>query len=99
MAAQARIFRPARSAMQSGKGKTREWILEFEPAAARRPDPLMGWAGSGDTRSQIQLTFATREEAEAFAVRIGIDYVVAAPQAPSLKLRAYADNFSFNRAR
>jgi hypothetical protein len=85
--------------MQSGKGKTREWILEFEPGAAKRPDPLMGWAGSGDTRAQIQLAFATREEAEAFAARIGVDYTVAMPQPSGLKLRAYADNFSFGRVR
>ena len=65
MAAQARIYKPARSAMQSGKGKTKDWILEFEPSDAKRPDPLMGWSGSSDTGAQVQLAFATREEAEA----------------------------------
>ena len=99
MPAQARIFRPARSAMQSGKGKTKDWILEFEPSSAKRPDPLMGWAGSADTGGQVQLAFATREEAEAFAARIGIDVSIATPHQPSLKLRAYADNFRFDRVR
>jgi hypothetical protein len=99
MAAQARIFKPARSAMQSGKGKTKAWILEFEPSAAKRPDPLMGWAGSADTAGQVQLAFDTREEAEAYAVRVGLAYSIVAPNQPSLKLRAYADNFRYDRVR
>jgi hypothetical protein len=97
--ATARIFKPARNAMQSGKAKTKDWILEFEPAAAKRADPLMGWAGSTDTTGQVQLSFATREEAEAHARRIGLDYVVAEPHQPALKIRAYADNFRYDRVR
>lgn len=99
MAAKARIFRPARNAMQSGKAKTRDWVLEFEPQAAKRPDPLMGWSGSTDTLGQVQLSFATREEAEAYAKRMGIEYAIALPHDPKLKLRAYADNFSYQRIR
>ena len=97
MVAQARIFKPARTAMQSGKAKTRGWILEFEPSAAQIADPLMGWAGSTDTRGQVQLAFATRAEAEAYANRVGLDAVVAAPHDAKLKLRAYSDNFRYDR--
>ena len=63
----ARIYRPARNAMQSGKGKSRQWILVFEPATAREIDPLMGYTSSGDTRQQVRLSFETQEEAEAEA--------------------------------
>ncbi|MFM8990547.1 MAG: NADH dehydrogenase ubiquinone Fe-S protein 4, partial [Alphaproteobacteria bacterium] len=66
---------------------------------AKRPDPLMGWSGSSDTAAQVQLGFDTREDAEAYARRMGIDFVVAQPQAPALKLRAYADNFRYDRVR
>jgi hypothetical protein len=97
--AEARIYKPARTAMQSGKGKTKDWVLDFDPARARRPDPLMGWSGGGDTRSmQVSLRFATREEAEAYAKRHGIDYAVVPPAAPKLKLKTYADNFRYDRA-
>jgi hypothetical protein len=99
MAAQARIYKPARTAMQSGKGKTKDWILEFEPSGAKRPDPLMGWSGSSDTGAQVQLAFATREEAEAYASRMGLEYTIGTAQQSSLKLRAYADNFSYVRVR
>ena len=97
MVAQARIFKPARTAMQSGKAKTHEWILEFEPSAAKIADPLMGWSGSTDTRGQVCLSFATRAEAEAYASRVGLDAVVAPPHDVKLKLRAYADNFRYDR--
>ena len=99
MAAQARIYKPARSAMQSGKGKTKDWILEFEPADAKRPDPLMGWSGSSDTGAQVQLAFASREEAEAYAARVGLEYTIGSAPQPTLKLRAYADNFGYDRVR
>jgi hypothetical protein len=99
MKPQARIYRPSKSAMQSGKAGTKEWVLEFEPAAAKRADPLMGWAGSTDTREQVRLHFASADEAEACAKRLGLDYTVAAPQSPKLKLKAYADNFRYERAR
>ncbi len=98
--AQARIYKPARTAMQSGKGKTKEWVLDFEPARARRPDSLMGWWGGGDTLStQVSLRFETREEAEAYARKHGIDYAVASPTPAKLKIKAYADNFRYDRPR
>lgn len=89
----ARIYQAPKSSMSSGRGRMGKWVLEFDPAEPKRADPLTGWAGSGDTRGQIQLKFATKDEAIAYADREGIPYhVVAAPQ-PSLKLQAYADNF------
>jgi hypothetical protein len=97
--AHAQIYRPARTAMQSGKGKTREWVLDFDPSRAKHPDPLMGWSGGGDTLAQVSLRFATRDEAEAYARRHGIEYAVAEPHAPKLRIKAYADNFRFQRAR
>ena len=89
----ARIFSPAKTAMQSGKAKSRDWRLEFEPASARTIDPLMGWTGSGDTQAQVQLTFPSKEEAKAYAEKYGIVARVHATPPKSLKLQAYADNF------
>ncbi len=95
----ARIFKPARTAMQSGRAKTKDWILEFEPRVAKRADPLMGWAGSADTLGQVTLFFDTREEAVAYAKRRGIEFTIEMPHATKLKPRAYADNFRFDRVR
>ncbi|MBL0767319.1 ETC complex I subunit [Sphingopyxis sp. XHP0097] len=89
----ARIFQKPKNAMQSGRAGTDRWMLEFAPAEARKADPLMGWAGSGDTRRQIRLTFATRDEAVAYAVRYGIDAEVIPTPERKLKIQAYADNF------
>ena len=69
MTVKARIFQPARTAMQQGRAKTKSWVFEWEPAEARRAEPLMGWIGSGDTRRQIQLRFESKEEAIAYADR------------------------------
>ncbi len=89
----ARIFQRPKNAMQSGKALLDQWVLEFVPAEARRPDPLMGWAGSGDTQTQVQLGFASPEEALAYAGRYGIEARVHATPPRRLKLQAYADNF------
>ena len=89
----ARIYQRPKNAMQSGKALTDQWILEFAPAEARVADPLMGWSGSGDTQAQVVLTFASREEAEAYTLRYGIAARVAATPVKRLKLQAYADNF------
>lgn len=89
----AHIYQQPKNAMQSGKARTRAWVLEFDPAEAKRADPLMGWAGSGDTRRQVRLTFPTCEAAQAYAAREGIAYHVTAPAPKALKLQAYADNF------
>ena len=93
----ARIFRPARSAMQSGKARTRTWTLEFVPASARLSDPLMGWTTSTDMKGQVRLAFDTREEAVAYARRHGIAFEVLAEKDAKKAPRAYADNFAFHR--
>ncbi|MEO6040458.1 MAG: ETC complex I subunit [Croceibacterium sp.] len=90
---QARIFQRPRNAMQSGKALTDQWILDFLPAEAKKPDPLMGWPGSGDMQQQLQLRFDSKEAALAYAGNHGIDAVVHLPPPRRLKLQAYADNF------
>jgi ETC complex I subunit conserved region len=89
----ARIFQRPKNAMQSGKALTDVWVLEFVPAEAKQPDPLMGWNGSGDMLQQVKLTFPTCEEAQAYAERYGIAARVHASPPRRLKLQAYADNF------
>jgi len=94
----ARIFRPARTAMQSGRAKTANWVLEFEPSDARRQDPLMGWTQTGDTSSsQIKLSFDTKEEAVRYAEGHGIAFQLFDPKPAKRILKAYADNFAFGR--
>lgn len=89
----ARIYQTPKNAMQSGKARTQMWMLEFLPAEARTPDPLMGWAGSGDTQVQVKLSFPTAEAAQAYADRNGIAYTLITTPTKTLKLQAYADNF------
>ncbi len=93
----ARIYQPPKTAMQSGRAGTDVWMLEFEPNAPRRPDPLMGWIGSTDTLAQVRLQFATREEAVAYAETHGIAYTVELPHARRVRPKAYAENFAFGR--
>jgi hypothetical protein len=93
----ARIYRPSKTAMQSGRAKTKEWMLEFEPASAAVPDPLMGWTSSRDTNQQVHLEFETVEQAVEYATRHGIAFRVVEHHEPKLVLKTYADNFAFNR--
>jgi ETC complex I subunit-like protein len=93
----ARIYKPAKTAMQQGGAGTREWVLDYEPASPREIEPLMGWTSSDDTRSQIRMQFATLEEAVAYATRHGIPFRVDEPKKMELKPKAYADNFKFGR--
>lgn len=93
----ARIYRPAKTAMQSGRAKAQAWMLEFAPASARTPDPLMGWTSSADMDGQVRLTFATPEEAVAYAERHGIAFRLFEPNDPPMIIKAYADNFAPNR--
>ena len=93
----ARIYQPARNAMQSGKARTKQWLLEYEPENARAIDPLMGWTSSGDMRQQVQLEFDTVEEAVAYAEKNTIPYSVFEPHKPVAKAKAYADNFRVDR--
>jgi len=95
----ARIYQPARSAMQSGQAGTRHWVLEFAPAEAKVIDPLMGWTGSADMDGQVQLRFADRAEAVAYAERHGIAFLVLDPKPRQHVLRqnGYGDNFAAQR--
>lgn len=79
--------------MQSGKAQVGQWVLQFESAARKRPDPLTGWSGGADTQEQVRLVFPTLEAARAYADRAGIAYHVVPGTEPRLKLQAYADNF------
>ncbi|NWG45966.1 MAG: ETC complex I subunit [Alphaproteobacteria bacterium] len=93
----ARIYRPARTAMQSGRGKTRSWILEFEPESPREVEPFMGWTSSRDTLQQVSLTFSTKAEAIAYARAHKIPHRVFEPRDRSAKRKSYSDNFAYNR--
>ncbi len=95
----ARIYKPAKTAMQSGQANTREWVLEFLPSLARVKDPLMGWTGSRDTEAQVKMRFDTRAAAEAYAQRHGIPYTVFTPRErkPNVRPGGYGENFAWNR--
>lgn len=93
----ARIFSPAKTAMQSGKAKTGRWVLEFDPEAPRKIDPLMGYTSSSDMKSQVRLTFESREEAVAYAERNGIPFRVEEPNQPKRRQVSYSDNFRYDR--
>jgi hypothetical protein len=95
----ARIYRPARSTMQSGTAKTKQWVLQFSPAQARKIDPLMGWTSSADMDAQVTLRFDDRESAEDYAREHGIEYNVIEPKTrrPNIRAAGYAENFSPNR--
>ena len=93
----ARIYQPARTAMQSGTAKTHQWVLEFAPASEREVDPLMGWTSSSDMKSQLKLWFDSEAKAVAYATRNGIAYRLEQPHQPKRRGIAYSDNFKFNR--
>ncbi|WGV16352.1 ETC complex I subunit [Fuscovulum ytuae] len=95
----ARIYQPAKTAMQSGTAKAKGWVLEFAPASAREVDPLMGWTSSDDTQAQVKLRFDTREAAEAYATSKGIEFEVIEPKArkPVIRARGYGENFATDR--
>jgi len=95
--ARARIYRPTKTAMQSGTANTRKWVLDYEPETPREPDPLMGWASAGDTLNQVQLRFETLEEAVAYASKHGLAYDVIEPHKTTIRPKSYADNFRYDR--
>ncbi len=92
-----RIYRPAKTAMQSGWANTKYWVLEFEPDAPRVIDPLMGWTSSADTRQQVRLHFSTKEDAIAFADKHGLAYRVDEPKPRRTRPKSYAANFRYDR--
>ena len=83
--------------MQSGKGNARSWVLDYEPAERRTADPLMGWTSSGDMNQQLSLSFATKEEAVAYAERNGIAYRLSEPPPDRLRKKSYSENFKWGR--
>ncbi|MGO8799564.1 MAG: ETC complex I subunit [Roseiarcus sp.] len=93
----ARIYRPTRTAMQSGQAKDK-WLLEYEPESPPQIEPLMGWTSSSDMKSQIKLRFDTKEEAIAYAQRSGVVYRVEEPKETTRKVVSYSDNFRTSRA-
>ncbi len=97
MTMQVRIYQPPKTAMQSGQANTKRWVLEFEPAAPRQVEPLMGWTSSRDTRGQVRLRFGSAEEAVAFAREHGLMYTLERPHEKRIRPKAYADNFRYDR--
>ena len=93
----ARIYKPAKTAMQSGKGKTKDWVLEHIPDAPRTRDPLMGWTGSADTRQQVKLKFDSKDAAIAYAKKHGLGYRVEEEKTAARQKKSYSENFKYGR--
>ena len=96
---QARIYQPSKSAMTSGQGNTRSWVLDYVPEEAKRIDPLMGWTGSGDMRGQVRIRFASKAAAIDYAERHGIAYSLEEPKTrrANIRPRGYGGNFAHDR--
>jgi hypothetical protein len=93
----ARIYKPARTAMQSGLAKTKEWVLDYEPEQPPAVEPLMGWTSSGDMKQQLRLLFDTKDEAIAYCERNGIAYQVFESSLARRQRISYSDNFAYSR--
>jgi hypothetical protein len=93
----ARIYKPSKTAMQSGLANTKAWVLDFEPELPHQVEPLMGWTSSGDMRQQLRLRFGSKEEAVAYCERRGIAYQVFETTPVKRRAISYSDNFSFKR--
>ncbi len=92
-----RIFRPAKTAMQSGLGRTHDWVLEYEPEVARGVEPLMGWTSASDMNRQVRLSFSSKDEAVAYAQGAGLAYRVIEPQPRKPIVKSYGNNFKYGR--
>jgi len=93
-----RIYQPSKTAMQSGKSNTENWVIDFEPEAAKKIEPLMGWTSASDMRhTELRMRFDSREAAISFAEKHGLAYQLIEPRRPRRVLKAYADNFRFDR--
>jgi len=97
MTSQVRIYRQAKTAMQSGRANTLRWVVEFEPESRREVEPLMGWTSSRDTREQVRLYFDSEAEAVAYAERNGLMYTLERPHEREVRPKVYADNFRSDR--
>jgi ETC complex I subunit conserved region len=93
----ARIYRPARTAMQSGQANTKEWVLDYEPEQPRNIEPLMGWTSSTDMKQEVRLQFDSKEEAIAFCEREGIPHQVFESKPAARPRISYSDNFAYPR--
>jgi hypothetical protein len=93
----ARIYKPSKTAMQSGWANTKEWVVDFEPEEPRQVEPLMGWTSSGDMRQQLRLRFDSKDEAIAYCERHGVPYQVFDEKPLQRRAMSYADNFSYRR--
>lgn len=94
----AKIYKPSKSAMQSGRAKTGQWVLEYERKAPLQPEPLMGWTSSADTMNQVRLKFDTLEQAVARAEKEGFEYSIMSAHERRVKPRNYTDNFRYRPA-
>ena len=97
MATHVRIYRPTKTAMQSGQANSKRWVMVFEPTGRSTPDPIMGWSSSADTGRQVTLRFDSKEDAVAYARKHGYTYTVREAKSRNVKPKAYADNFATNR--
>ena len=87
-----KIYKPAKTAMQSAEGNTRNWLLEFDTLNTGI-NPLMGWESSKDTMSEVKLEFLTKEQAINYAKKNNIDYYIIEPQKRKIIKKSYSDNF------
>ena len=92
-----RVYQPRKNAMQSGRAKTKFWLVEFEPGAQAKADTLMGWVGQGDTRNQLKMRFDSRDDAVAFCTRNSLDFQVIEPKSRRVHRKSYSDNFGYDR--
>ena len=93
-----RVYKPSRTATQSGRNNVKKWVVEFEPNSPKQTDALMGWIGSKDTKEQVHLKFSSKEEALSFVKKNGLTAHVQESKKRKLKSKNYADNFSFYRS-
>ena len=89
----AKIFKPAKTAMQSGRSKFNKWVLKFSDKKNQLKDTMMGWNGGSSTISQIELKFLSKQEAVNYAKKNGIDYEVLETRERKVINKSYADNF------
>jgi predicted DNA-binding transcriptional regulator YafY len=92
--AKAKIYRPSKNAMQSGKANAVNWVLEYKPSTPKIVDNLMGWQGSGDMLQEIKLKFSSKDSAITYAKKNGLDFEVVEPHNPKIKIKSYAENFT-----
>ena len=93
----AKIYKPSKSAMQSGRQKTNQWVLEFFQKKPTKRDPVMGWPSSEDTEKQVKLKFESVEKAISYCEKNNIKFHLLKNQERKIRPKAYADNFAFNR--